>query len=182
MNHFRFFSIFLSVLFCAQLSTAQEVVFPTNEAGNVVYEGVIVVDSVSKESLYNKAIDWFVMTYNSSNDVLQLKDEDRAKLIGKGTLIVYYWMENEWLVKHTITIQTKDGRLKYQINQITFHAPNMKGACSGTFSMDGVGNKCLPKKHFYKLKVEAHNKILALIQSLTIHLKTSQDEGSDDDW
>ncbi len=47
------------------------------------YEDVIKVDSTIKQNeLYNMGLQWFANSFKSSNDVIQLKDQDTYTIIG----------------------------------------------------------------------------------------------------
>ena len=47
-------------------------------------EEILKVDSISKTELYNRTLKWVALNYNSSNEVLQLRDSIEGELIGKG--------------------------------------------------------------------------------------------------
>lgn len=88
----------------------------------VVYTEVIKVDSTTKEELYNRAKRFFVETYKSANDVVQLDDKENGEIIGKGIFKVMY---NQGIagmqptsVYHTISVAVKDGRYKYEIREL----------------------------------------------------------------
>ena len=94
-------------------------ILPLKE-GKVSYEGVIPLDSVSKNELYVRAQRWFIHTYSSANDVIQYEDKEGGQLIGKGVFTVY-WKINRSSgrtlpVYHTIDIRIKEGRYKLIIS------------------------------------------------------------------
>src|SRR5690606_790856 len=100
--------------------------------------------SASKLLLFTKAREWFTKSFTSSKSVLELEDKEAGKLIGKGTIRAVTeesMNDNEFIkrkgmvskkireqknkgdvgtVSFTISIYIKDGRYKYEINDL-FH-------------------------------------------------------------
>lgn len=87
--------------------------------GKVTYTNVVQVDSTSKAELYKRAKRWFIETYKSGKDVIQLEDKENGEIVGKGffkeTWTVTFYAGQSINVWQTIKIQTKDGRYKYEI-------------------------------------------------------------------
>tara|TARA_Y100000741_G_scaffold357407_1_gene335229 strand:- start:3226 stop:3834 length:609 start_codon:yes stop_codon:yes gene_type:complete len=95
------------------------------------YEQVISEDiqDLEKNELYNLGMRWVVKTFNSANDVIQLKDKDSANIIVKGNLSAYYDSESSkesnkkeryskivyLTIPATIDLKFKDGKYKYTI-------------------------------------------------------------------
>ena len=52
--------------------------------GKVTYTDVIQLQGVSKDEMYKRAKHWFVDTFNSGKDVIQLDDKKNGEVIGKG--------------------------------------------------------------------------------------------------
>ncbi len=102
-------------------SVQKESIMPLVDS-QVVYTEVIKIDSVNKDELYNRAKRFFVSTYKSANDVIQLDDKENGQIIGKGIIVVNYNMGiagyQKTNVYHTITITAKDGRYKYEIKDL----------------------------------------------------------------
>jgi hypothetical protein len=71
------------------------------------YSGVVELDSTfSKSILYSNGLSFFANTFKSSNNVIQMKDSESGKIIGKG-------IADDRNI--TITIVCKDGKYKYDI-------------------------------------------------------------------
>lgn len=87
--------------------------------GLVTYTGVIRVDSISKDELYGRAKRWFITTYKSPKDVIELDDKEDGEIIGKGTIRIVYYFRDPY-IDHTISIATKDNRFKYIITDLTY--------------------------------------------------------------
>lgn len=66
------------------------------------------VDSTLKKSiLYSNALSFFALEFKSANDVIQMKDAETGKVIGKGIV------DKRQI---TIEITCKDGKYKYEID------------------------------------------------------------------
>ncbi len=100
-----------------------KVIVPIDSSTNdVAYSKVILVDGVSKDELYNRAKEWYVMTYNSAKEVLQLDDKNAGKIIGKGTTsgVYRFMMSNtDFYLNYTLSVTVKDGRYRYEFSQFT---------------------------------------------------------------
>jgi hypothetical protein len=67
---------------------------------------VISDSSFRKDNLYSNALSFFAMQFKSANNVIQMKDPETGKVIGKG---------KAGDRNLTITISCKDGKYKYEI-------------------------------------------------------------------
>jgi len=65
-----------------------------SKTGRITYTEVNKIDSLNKSELYSKALEWFTYKFSSSNDVIQLKNEDRGEIIGKGSFGIKYYDRN----------------------------------------------------------------------------------------
>lgn len=94
------------------------------------YSEVVQAQGETSDALYVKAREWFAITFNSANNVLQMDDPIAGKLIGKGAFHVSesYVSGNglmavpitiEWRPNFTIAVSIRDGRYKYDITDIT---------------------------------------------------------------
>lgn len=72
--------------------------------GKVTYTNTIMLDSVLKDEIYNRAKHW--LAFNSDRIMIDNKDE----LIGQGHFLVDF--SHVW---YSISIHFKDGRYKYEI-------------------------------------------------------------------
>jgi len=92
------FASFLMVLTLQVSAQEQKFIMDTTEVINSNHSKVI---------LYSNALSFFANTFKSSNDVIQMKDDEYGKVIGKG-----YLSERR---RVTITITVKDSLYKYEI-------------------------------------------------------------------
>lgn len=167
-------AFFLSAPTIAQKTVIQDDklngIIPLNAEGRLSYNANGKVEGATKEELFKRARKWFVKTYNSAKDVLQVNDASAGELIGKGSTPTVAkvqrvtWHNN---VNHTLTLDVKDGRYRIEL-------------CD--FKVDGVllMNYKLPyiattQNHYTELytAIDAHNK--ELIASLEKALKTADE-------
>jgi len=91
--------------------------------GKVSYTEIVYADSVSKKGLFDRAVEWVALNYKSANDVIQLKNEETGKIIAKGLFSEYLSLMGgltvfDCSIYHTITIDTKEGRVRMQITDL----------------------------------------------------------------
>lgn len=95
----------------------------------VSYSDVIVVDNINRDELLRRAKKWIVDSYKSANDVIQYEDIGEGEIIGKGhfetTWQATFMHTYKVNVLHTVKIQAKDGRYRYEITnlKVKFHIP-----------------------------------------------------------
>jgi len=92
---------------------------PKNQEGKFSFEEVIDVPDKKANDIYNKALEWFAIKYNSSKDVIQLKDSNLNKIIGKGNQSIPYYMRNP-IVYHTIIVESKDNKVRIIISDLIY--------------------------------------------------------------
>lgn len=141
-------------------------ILPLQE-GVVAYSNVIQVDSVSKDQLYARAKRWFVKTYKSANDVIQLDDKENGEIIGKGNFKISYYAR-EPIINHTISILVKDGRFKYIITDLVYSDIQGDKFPIGSFPKGWFGQK--------KLYDTIDREISSIIMSIRKDMKSN---GSD---
>lgn len=94
------------------------------KAQNLTFSEVVTLDSVSQKAIYNRAKEWFVSSFNSGKDVIQLQNDEDGKLIGKGNFKFYgkpftSGTNSTGPVSFLVTIETKDGKYRYTITDFT---------------------------------------------------------------
>jgi hypothetical protein len=121
-------NLFLFLLVISVYSTkAQEVILPTDSVtGKTLFMGIVKVDSVSKDELYNRASTWFAKSFNSAQNVLQKNDRVDGVLIGRALFLHYMKgllgenIQPGNAINYTISVYTKDGRYKYEITDFIY--------------------------------------------------------------
>jgi hypothetical protein len=103
----------------------------------VAYSGVIRIENVSKDELYQRARAWMADAFKNSKEVLQVQDKETGELIGNGIVESYIPYNNiagkgdvgAWS-SFKISIWVKDGRYKYEItdiNNTSLSSPTLEG-------------------------------------------------------
>jgi len=152
--------------------------------GKVTYSAVVEVDSVSKDELYNRVKRWFVNTYNSGKDVIQLDDKENGEAIGKGffeeTWMVTFYAAQNVKVWQTVKIQLKENKYRYEITDFRmkyYVAPSAytKGTDIDIALEEWNKDRDSNNKKFYP-KIDS--RVKAIILSLEKAMKTA----NDDNW
>ncbi|MBF9141932.1 DUF4468 domain-containing protein [Hymenobacter properus] len=79
----------------------------------MTYTAVVEVPGATKDELYARALEWMAKTYQSANDVVQLKDKAAGEIIAKGGIPFFFKHQPCGYVVHTQTLFVKDGRYKF---------------------------------------------------------------------
>jgi len=101
------------LFFCLGLLTlkgfSQEFII-SPETNKILIKEVIAFDSIKADDLYLISKEWFVKTYVSSKDVIQLDDKESQKIIGKGDKHIHSTVYGYWdiIMAYTISISIKD--------------------------------------------------------------------------
>ena len=169
------------------------------------FQKVIEVPALSSNELYTKAIEWFAVYYKDAQEVVQLKDEQNHKIIGKGA---YAYSSGagqgaliEGFLRYSVNVECRDGRTRVTIGQIihsssgynnpsTGYAESNFGllTTAGAIEKDAIsgqgmghrGNNGWRQKSWDDMKRQASVLAEDIFQSLENHLIKSVTE--DDDW
>ena len=98
----------------------------------LAYFGVIQVDFVKKNELYQRARSWFNATFAKSQNVLNIQDKETGELSGTATM---YYTSSVFMghactsgtVSFVITVLVKDGRYKYALTLFRHEATVYQG-------------------------------------------------------
>ena len=168
---------------------------PHNENGQVFFTKVVSLKSKSKEELYLNSKQYFVETFKSANDVIQMDDKEAATIIGKGFTDVFSVMmgiSTPVKMWYTIKIQSKEGRYKYDIYDIYFECYGKEYVLPNPYVHKETAEDMFDKKNYYKkngkpLKLAKHfksellGKIEVIGHSIENSMKKSM-SSSDDNW
>lgn len=106
----------------ALTTKAQKITPPIDSITHkITYQGVVQITG-NKGVLYDKGLNWLAIAFKSSNDVIQIKDKENGKIVGKWVI-----QPDEirlGLVSATITLLFKDGRYKYIITDLKYEGTN----------------------------------------------------------
>lgn len=186
LKHLTMKNIFILIvsLFISQEIFAQEKllgILPLKE-GKVTYSDVLPVQGVSKDQLYKRVKLWFIESYNSGKDVIQLDDKDHGEIIGKGCFRAKwnfrFYTTLSMNVWKTIKIQIKNDSLKYEISDFrmnNYFFPTTKSSLSDASIPLETWNKGhdANNRKFYP---RINNQMLALISSLESAVKSNEND------
>ncbi len=105
---------------------------PIDEETKIVnYKGVVELSGVTKDELYQRALNFFKSYYKNSSQVIQNADAGSGKIEGKAQFTTQKTLKNGVkaqadMVKYSISIMVKDGKYKYEITKINLQAPSYK--------------------------------------------------------
>ena len=121
--------LFLAVVLIAFGANAQE--FPKNDNGDIEFSEVVEA-KLTKEKLFANAKEWVATTFGDYKKVIQFEDNENCKLIIKGISNVDYatgvtvsgvtGMTKKEKLSYTITIECKDDKYRYKINDIVVNS------------------------------------------------------------
>ncbi len=122
---------FLSFSGCSTLQTTLE--------QNKSLESVNDFPKISKAILYSKTLSWAARTYNSANNVIQLKDPDTAQIIcrGIGGIPDMIFVRR---FSYTMIIDIKDNKMRIQFENIQSEQIGDVGGPDMKYQWDEVSN------------------------------------------
>ena len=139
----------------------------------ITYSEIIKVDSVNSQQLYLRAKIWFVHSFVSAKNVIQLDDKEAGKLIGKGvfdvnTSILPKAKTNAGFVEFTVDIQVKDGRYKYTFTDFWHKSGGAGISTPGDLRLEkpGGGLVTMGMKNWEGIKQQTHVTVISMVESL----------------
>lgn len=165
---------------------------PTDESGKINYNGVVQIDSVSAKELYFRSKQFFVNTFKSANDVIQMDDKEAGIIVGKGFNDIYIKIvasPTALQMWYSIKIQSKEGRYRYEIYDINFKSyPSQYAASSSSPAEPTFDKKAYFKKNGEPRSINERYKIAMtgnidnLINSIKAAMVKSASNTKKDDW
>jgi len=144
---------------------------PAYSQGALTYSSIIKIDSVDAKTLYQASKQWFVMNFPSPKKVIQSDDPSVNSITGKGakeySMNKFAYMAYDGFIEYTVQIQSRDGRIKVEITNITHtNLPGNAKQCSLGLILDN-------EKQFQGgLSSAAHNKVAENIkETMTLFSK-----------
>ncbi|MGN6639814.1 MAG: DUF4468 domain-containing protein [Mucilaginibacter sp.] len=117
---------FVACLMAATYCFGQDIVPPIDSATHkITYTGVI-ASTGNKDQLYDRALNWFAITFKSANDVIQIKDKENGKIVGD-----WYIQPVEpelGYVSSNISVWVKDGKYKFEITNLSYQGTSEQSA------------------------------------------------------
>lgn len=115
-------------------------ILPTSETGQVQFRQVVSLGDSARapKQLAQQARTWVAKAFKSANSVIQQFDPEQGSLIVKGSSQISYSVRTTSLgrtmetpvnyrLDFMLTIETKPGRYRATIEQLTMHTPPMQG-------------------------------------------------------
>lgn len=108
---------------------------PAFSQGALTYSSIIKIDSVDAKTLYQASKQWFVMNFPSPKKVIQSDDPNVNSITGRGSkeysMNKFTYMAYDGFIEYTVQIQSRDGRIKVDITNITHtNLPGKARECS----------------------------------------------------
>ena len=176
----------LLALAWASTTHAQEAADPLE------YEKIIHIEGADAGELYARARIWFVEVFNDSESVLELEDADAHILMGKGAFqhssCNFVGIGPECAVgkiRFTIRVDTKDGRARATLSQLTHETPACPDNDYGLITDAPSPGKCVPTCTWPKARQNCWEELKAAIppkvEELHASLKSRISQPSTDD-
>lgn len=94
----------------------------------ITYSEVIEVPNVTKDELFLRANTWLSRAFKSAKAVIDFQDKEAGKIIAKGNVsaiikVPLVGKQEAGIINLTITIQTKDGKYKYTVDNLQHSKP-----------------------------------------------------------
>ena len=110
------------------------------------------------------------LTFKSSNDVIQLKDQDKGKIIGKGNLKIKYYSRDP-RISFTIIIDLKDKKCRITLTDLIYN--DIQGT---QFPLESFPKGWAGKKKLHKTVDFEFNLLLNDYKSYITKLISNDDE------
>lgn len=162
-------SMLLLPFFHLPFLTTGQTIEKDKETGLYATSGVIQVDSLAKDALYSKALEWISLNYKSAKDVIQYSSKEEGKIICKGNFMTSMFLKEGW-IEHTMTLEFKDNRFRYTFTNFSYYSSG-----SGRVAFEGA---MMSKK---KIIATTEEKIKNNLDDLTAYFKKAS-SGKSDKW
>ncbi len=106
-----------------------------DDKGNVIFERVVEVPSLSKDEIYTRALAYFIAKYSSGPSLIVSQDKEEGTIIGKGKYPgIVYMLDPDPVpfdVNYMVQIDTKEGRSRITVSLSNYEqAANYTGGYS----------------------------------------------------
>jgi Domain of unknown function (DUF4468) with TBP-like fold len=161
----HFFLFLLSITFTPVFN---QVIKLDSISGKYQSTGIVLVDSIKKDTLFLKTKEWIALNYKSANDVIQFEDKESSKIIIKGSFPTNLFLKEGWL-EHTLVLDFKDGKFKYLYTDFSYYSSG-----SGTMNFEN-NNLGFRKKIITETEENISSSISSLLKYLTDNSKKIND-------
>ncbi|HNP08091.1 MAG TPA: DUF4468 domain-containing protein [Cyclobacteriaceae bacterium] len=112
--------------------------------GKVNFNETVTVNGASQNDLFLKSKEFFVNTYQSPKDVVQMEFDEAAVIIGKAYIdinLIVLTVVVETKMWYSIKIQSKEGRYRYEIYDINYEGEYANSTAEEWFDVSSYYKK-----------------------------------------
>lgn len=165
--------------------------FTYNKDGLTDYV-VVKTDSISKDELFKKSINWIKETYKNPDEVLKTTiDNDKIRFEGAEENLICLkslGMKTCYTGTYTIEILFKDGRYKFNPISLTYYHPASQYSSGGIVDISLTDGSWMyrrngkPRSMYKEIPEAVSNLFNSLCNNLNKYLSKKDGSKDDDDW
>ena len=146
---------------------------PYTDSGHIQYREVIEVPGVSAAEIMRRARLWMAKAYQSAPDVIKASEE--GELVAKGVYEIPQGglSTGTWLVRHTLTIEAKDGKARITLADFEVEWGERMGKSTALDSDGYQKAPNVPRLGFRSIFVGVDTQARAAIASLRAALSSA---------
>ena len=167
--------IFTIAIGLVGMSTYAQETFP-----NLPLESKVIIDSTSKQELYNNFLVWVGRNFNSPEKVIQTQNIESGVIILRFILKSNPVETNQYHTYCKLEFQCKDNKYRLLLTETRYITP-MVNLTYQDYQQVIIKNK-LGKKRVAKYLTSINNEFKSYSESLEFHLKTKPTLSKNDDW
>jgi hypothetical protein len=162
--------LIFALLLIPVLGISQE--YPIDkETGKITYQVTKEIEGKGKNDLYLSALEWFATSYKDANEVIQFKDQESGKVIGRALMRLPNALSTVSLF-YNITVEVKDGKYRATVTDLYFQSSPTYG-----FNLEDQPPTMIGKKAFcQRVNIE----VMTLLKGL--HEEMKKAAPVDEDW
>ncbi|MFN3402845.1 MAG: DUF4468 domain-containing protein [Cytophagaceae bacterium] len=173
------FSVIFFLLFVSLSAFSQN--FPVDsETKKITYQETVQIDSLNKQTIYERSKDWMVHFYKTSK--LQLDNKEAGKITQEGLFnvqITYdFKYKTDYAIAYTINISVKEGKYRYIITDFNIYdvknGPKTAQSLESFYAKMRTGSKA-------EFVTKFNDEINLILENLKTHVKTGLKK-NEDDW
>lgn len=160
--------------------------------GKFKYEELIKADGISQMDIYERAKNWIVRTLKSSDNVVNLDDENKAQITATGNILLHdqigFCAFTDLVLNFKYSVYCKEGRYKVIVDNfiLSYKVDCANGKELRTSPLESVSEKrvgvVMGQKSYEKVNTEVDERIKELISSLKNSISSGNVAGDQGDW
>jgi len=179
---------YLLIVFLSYLSVtifSQNTEFPIDSiSGEILYSEIIQVQSKTQDQLYLSARDWFMSSFISSQNVVDVDDKGMGIIYGKGNINVHLsiaFKGDAGYVNFVVRIEVKEGRYRYSFTEFEHRPGTTEIFTHGDLRQEKPlgGFVTMGMKNWSGIREQTNTAILEMIGELKKRMGTVN---KDDKW